>query len=107
MTYYSMKATHELIDQLTGMGFEMVTLSDGVLGYGEIVMIAPDNSMFNYHIVEVYLNEWASAYTIRRMSRIGAKMRKRIDEAWDRIAHEAALEAVSFIRRYEDAQNQV
>ena len=77
---YSFSAIEQLWrETLEPLGYEWVQLRDGVLGIGDIVFIAPDNEHYHYVVREVYLNEWSSAQTIRRCSKISKAIQREID----------------------------
>lgn len=77
MTYYSLSA----IDKLSAAyrekkGFCCDVISDGVLGYGIMVLSAPG---YKYAVVkEVPLNCWSSAHTVRFYN----KLPKKYDRGW-------------------------
>lgn len=78
---YTLAAVNKLVDSLIyDHGYEFLEVEPGVLGYGESVLIAPDTdytgeSETQYHFVirEKYLNDWNSAHTIRRTSKLSKK----------------------------------
>lgn len=79
---YSYKAVDELRERLVNEhGYDVVQLSEGVLGSGSFVCLAPDEKHYNFVVREVALNEWSSAHTVRRTAKIGKALQAEIDEA--------------------------
>ena len=78
---YSISSTQEFIDNMIAKGWDSVQLDEGVLGCGDLVLIAPDEKHYNFVIREVYLNEWSSGQTIRRCAKLSQKLLKEIDKA--------------------------
>lgn len=85
---YSCKAVQETIDTLTGKGWDMLQLDEGGVGYGHIVLLAPDDQHYNFEITEVYLNCWSSGHTIRRFAKASKRIEKDIDAYYARICKE-------------------
>lgn len=79
---YSYKAVDELRDRLRDeLGYTSIQLREGVLGSGDFLCIAPDDKHYHFLIREVYLNEWSSAHTIRRLSKISKALQNEIEKA--------------------------
>lgn len=73
---YSYKAIAEFYNEkLAPLGYEWFQLREGVLGIGDVVLIAPDEKHYNFVVREVYLNEWSSAQTIRRCAKISKALK--------------------------------
>lgn len=83
---YSCKAVAELIDDYINRGGEVVTIEEGVLGYGITLLYDTREPMRLKFIVikEVYLNAWSSAHTIRQYNKIPQKYEKMLDEYWEK-----------------------
>jgi len=65
-TYYSLEAIENLIQKYHNAGGYSVTLEEGCLGYGTLMLYAePEKKLKTFIIQERYLNEWSSAHTIR------------------------------------------
>lgn len=70
---YTLDACEKLIDSyVNALGGRMVTLTDGVLGLGTVLLTGADG-MKSVLIREVYLNEWSSAHTVRRYNKLPKK----------------------------------
>lgn len=68
---YSMGAIDKLLNELVGnRGYDFIQLRDGVLLDGDFILVSPDDEHYSYVVREVYLNEWSSAYTVRRTAKI-------------------------------------
>ena len=78
---YSISSTQEFIDSMIKKGWDCVQLDEGVLGVGDLVLIAPDDNHYNFVIREVYLNEWSSGQTIRKCAKLSQKVLKEIEKA--------------------------
>lgn len=79
INYYGASAIEELFAQLTAIGYQIVTLQEGTLGYGRTIALAPDDRHYNYLVREVPFNCWSSAHTVRRMSKISKAMQRELD----------------------------
>lgn len=77
--YYTASAIQDLFSQLTAIGYQIVTLQEGTLGYGRTIALAPDDRHYHYLVREVPLNCWSSAHTVRRMSKISKAMQRELD----------------------------
>lgn len=81
-TLYTISSTENLIRELTeNQGYELIQLSEGVLGCGDCVLLAPDENHYNFVIREIPLNEWTSGQTIRRCARISKAIQQEIEAA--------------------------
>ena len=78
---YTCNAISDMIERLVNSGYEYVQLKEGSLGYGDAVLIAPDENKYHFVIREVYLNEWSSGHTVRRCRTISKKLQAEIDKA--------------------------
>lgn len=77
---YSYKAVDELRERLRNEhGYTSIQLREGVLGSGDFLCFAPDEQHYHFLVREVYLNEWSSAHTIRRVSKISKALQAEID----------------------------
>lgn len=79
INYYTASAIQDLLSQLTAIGYQIVTLQEGTLGYGRTIALAPDDRHYNYLVREVPFNCWSSAHTVRRMSKISKAMQRELD----------------------------
>ncbi len=87
---YSCSAIQNLIDKADALGYEMAPMSEGTLGYGSFVLIAPkcaNPKKYYPHIVveEVYLNEWSSAHKVRKCKKISKALETRIQKYADKV----------------------
>ena len=78
-TLYTVKAVDEAIDQLIDMGYEIVIIPGSLID--SYICISPTPSMYNYEFRENAINEWSSAYTVRRSSKLSERMLKDIKAA--------------------------
>lgn len=79
---YTLESVEKLIEELESKhGYSMETISEGTLGLGKVVMIAPNDNMYNFVIQEVYLNEWSCEHSVRRCARISKRLQAEIDAA--------------------------
>lgn len=63
---YSCSAVADLLTELVKANYEIVTITEGTLGYGYMICIPPVDGWYHYIIREVYLNCWSCAHEIRR-----------------------------------------
>lgn len=75
---YTISSTEEFVQSMIKNGWECIQLNEGVLGLGDLVLIAPTERHWNYIIKEQFLNEWSSAQTIRRCRKLSQKILKEI-----------------------------
>ena len=79
---YSYKAIEQFYNEkLAPLGYEWFQLREGTLGIGDAVLISPDEKHYNFVVREVYLNEWSSAHTIRRCSKISKALEREMRES--------------------------
>jgi len=86
MKYYTYEVVDELISKMANAGYEIVQLNEGSLGSGDWVLIAPNDTMYNFVIREVALNEWSSGHTIRRCAKLSKKVKAEIDKIYESVA---------------------
>lgn len=77
---YTYKAIDDLISRLSEHGYECVQTREGVLGSGDWICVPPDKYRYHLIIHEVVLNEWSSAHTIRRCSKLSKANQKLLEE---------------------------
>jgi len=75
MKKYSVSAIDSLLASAQKDGYTVVQISEGVLGHGHLLLLAPSPDWYNAEIQEVYLNEWSSAHTVRQFSKFSARIR--------------------------------
>lgn len=79
---YTYQAVDDLRNRLRNEhGYTSIQLREGVLGSGDFLCIAPDEQHYHFLVREVYLNEWSSAHTIRRVGKISKALQAEIDTA--------------------------
>lgn len=78
---YTCNAISDIVEILLNSGYKYIQLREGSLGYGDAVLIAPDENKYHFVIREVYLNEWSSGHTVRRCRTISKKLQAEIDKA--------------------------
>lgn len=87
---YGCDAIAKLIADTADIGYECVEIEEGTLGYGYLVLIAPECPQEGYYyknfiIQEVYLNEWSSAHkvrTCRKLSKAILAEIENVEETW-------------------------
>ena len=77
---YTLESIDNLINKCTEKGYGIETCRDGVLGYGKIVLVSPDDKHWNFVIEEVYLNSWSSAHSVRRCREISKRLQAEIEK---------------------------
>ena len=65
---YTMEAVDLAVEELQRKGYEIVNLGGCLLD--SYFCIAPDEQHYHFYFAEEYLNEWSSAYSVRRYSKI-------------------------------------
>ena len=75
---YTASAIDKLIASAQEIGYEILTVKEGTLGYGVTYLIAPEG-YYNYIVEEKYINSWNGGHTISRRKNITAEMRKNIE----------------------------
>ena len=73
MRLYTIRATQELIDKYVEKGGEMLTIDEGCLGVGNVILFDTNDKLKSFVIKEVYLNEWNSAQSIRCYNKLPDK----------------------------------
>lgn len=104
---YSISGTGELINECLDDGYELVQLREGVLGHGDLVLIAPDDNHYNFIIREVYLTAWTSGQTIQRRKNLSKAILAEIEKAQteqDKVADEQDEQYRAFKATVEDAR---
>lgn len=77
---YGYDAIARLINDCIDAGYEYLEVSEGVLGTGHVILLAPDG-VSGFEIQERALNEWSSAHTVRRFSRLSRRLENLIAAA--------------------------
>lgn len=75
---YSCGYIKQLIDIYTVKGGKAITVEEGVLGYGFMIMFG--KGLKTIIVKEVYLNAWSSAHSVRKYKQIPKKYEKIIKE---------------------------
>jgi len=66
-----------LISEYVGVGGEMLTIEDGVLGHGKLLLHSADGRK-SVVVTEQYINEWTSGHTIRMYNELPKKYKNMI-----------------------------
>lgn len=78
---YTGKSITDLWDRLEQKGYEIITISEGVCGWGHTVFLSPSENLYSFEIKEVPLNCWESAHEVRRFVKMSARLRAEIEQA--------------------------
>lgn len=76
MTLYSCSQVSDLIESYINKGGCMYEISEGTLGYGEIILYDNNNKLKTVIIKERYINEWSSGHSIRMYQKTPKKYQK-------------------------------
>lgn len=83
---YTYKSVMDFVNEkLIPNGYEIMTLRDGVL-IDDFIAVAPDEKHYNFVFRAVVLNEWNSAYTMRKCAKISKALQEEIDAYLENIA---------------------
>lgn len=74
---YTCEAVAKLIDRYIEADGCVTEIREGVLGYGDLILTAPNCK--SAVIKEIVLNEWSSAHKIRMYNKLPAKYQKIVD----------------------------
>lgn len=74
MKKYSTSAVSSFIESATAQGYDLVQVEEGTLGHGHLFMLSPRSDWYNFEVLEVATNSWSSAHTVRRFSKISARI---------------------------------
>lgn len=77
---YGYDTIARFINDCIDAGYEYLEVSEGVLGAGHVLMLAPDGHS-GYEIRERVLNEWSSAHTVRHFTKISRRLENLIAAA--------------------------
>ena len=80
MKLYDLNSIDRLIAALSERGYDYYQIEEGTLGYGEVLMLSPDEEKYyHYVITERYLNCWSSAHSVRRVGKLSKRFLAAID----------------------------
>ena len=65
MIFRTIEDINNLISKYTKVGGEVVTIEEGVLGLGTLLLCHHDKHFKTFIIKEIFLNEWSSGNTVR------------------------------------------
>ena len=82
---YTASAIENMIEAALEKGYEIITIREGVLGYGKMVFVAPDG-YYNYIVEEKYINEWSSGHIVSRRKNLSKEIISEIEQAEQNIA---------------------
>lgn len=71
---YSCESISKLIEDYESKGGHIVTIQEGTLGYGKLILFG--DGLKTTIVQEVALNEWSSAHTIRMYNKTPEKYNK-------------------------------
>lgn len=74
MKQYTLKAIDDLISRYIKKGGEVLTISEGVLGYGK--MLLTGKGLKTIVITEKYVSDWSSTHTIIKYNKTPKKYMK-------------------------------
>lgn len=78
---YSCMTVENLLQSAVDNDYEIIEINEGSLGYGHMLLLSHRDGWCNVEITEKYLNEWSSAHTIRKFTKISKRIQKLIDDA--------------------------
>ena len=73
MKLFTIRFAQDLIDKYVEKGGEMLTIDEGCLGVGNVILFDMTGKLKSFVIKEVYLNEWNSAQSIRGYNKLPDK----------------------------------
>jgi len=71
MKTYTLSAIENLIEKYINKGGEIITLSEGVLGYGKTLL--KGEGLKTIVIIEKYVSDWSSTHTLRMYNKTPKK----------------------------------
>lgn len=71
-----------LISQYSEKGGEVITIDEGCLGYGFMIMFG--EGLKTTIVKEVYINEWSSGHTVRMYNKMPKKYKQLITAFYER-----------------------
>lgn len=63
---YSLSTMENLIARAAENGYTVVQVSEGVLGLGHVLLVAPRPGFWNFEITERPAGEWGCVHALRR-----------------------------------------
>ena len=79
MNKYTVTVVESFLSKLSEMEYQLYQIQEGCLGCGDWICLPPDENHYGFEIREVYLNEWSSAHTVRRFSKVSRRQLKLIN----------------------------
>lgn len=76
---YTISSTEQFINEMVEKGWEHIQIHEGVLGLGDVLMLAPEGKKWNFVIREVPLNMYSSGQTIGRCQTLSKALFKEIE----------------------------
>lgn len=78
-----LKSVERLISRLIDeYNYDMLQVEEGCLGFGDVVMLPPDNKHYFFIIREYYLNEWSSGHKYMKCRKLPKEWDKKVDAVW-------------------------
>ena len=88
---YNLSSVEKLLSKCSNECYDFVSLDEGSLGYGHLILIAPDDKHWSFEIKEYYINPWSSEHTVRRFKKISKALQKEIDKAYEQMIEEETM----------------
>ena len=71
---YSLATLERLISDASSNGYTVVTVEEGSLGLGHMLLVAPRSGLWSFEIKEIPRNQWSSDHTLRRFTKISKRI---------------------------------
>ena len=76
---YGLKTVEDLLQRCADIGYEIIEVEEGSLGYGHMILLSPNDDYMNVEIQERYKNEWSSWHYIRKFRKVSKRIQKLIE----------------------------
>jgi hypothetical protein len=78
MTHYTYSSSYvdDLVHKYLSLGGEIITIEEGILGYGFIILHDTCGKLKTIIIKEIYVNCWTSTHTVRKYNKTPKKYEK-------------------------------
>ena len=74
MRTYPAYVIADVLKSAEDAGYQIIQVAESVIGYGHMILLAPEKPWTNVEIREIVLNEWLSGYTVRKFSKISKRI---------------------------------
>ena len=71
---YSTSTIKGLISSAQENGYDVIQVSEGSIGFGHLLLIAPRPGFYHFEIMEEYRNCWSSDHHLRRFTKISKRV---------------------------------